>query len=60
MGIKSEIKIARTEQLWSWHVLHPHAVTKGFVHRSRGMLLCYYFQLTFFLHEYSDLSSKLN
>ena len=38
LGIKREIKLARVEQLWSWHVLHPDAVTEGFVHESRGML----------------------
>ena len=37
LGIKREIKLARVEQLWSWHVLHPDAVTEGFVHESRGM-----------------------
>ena len=37
LGIKREIKLARLEQLWSWHVLHPDAVTEGFVHESRGM-----------------------
>ena len=37
-GIKREVKLARVEQLWGWHVLHPDAVTEGFVHESRGML----------------------
>ena len=37
LGIKREIKLARIEQLWSWHVLHPDAVTKGFVYESGGM-----------------------
>ena len=37
LGIKREIKLARVEQLWSWHVLLPDAVTEGFVHESRGM-----------------------
>ena len=37
LGIKCEIKLARVEQLWSWHVLHPDAVTEGFVHEFRGM-----------------------
>ena len=37
-SIKREIKLARVEQLWRWHVLHPDAVTEGFVHESRGML----------------------
>ena len=37
LGIKREIKLARVEQLWSWPVLHPDAVTQGFVHQSRGM-----------------------
>ena len=37
-GIKCEGKLARVEQLWGWHVLHPDAVTEGFVHESRGML----------------------
>ena len=37
LGIKREIKVARVEQLWSWHVLHLNAVTEGFVHESRGM-----------------------
>ena len=36
-GIKREIKLARVEQLWRWHVLHLDAVTEGFVHESRGM-----------------------
>ena len=44
---------------FNWHVLHPDAVTKGFVHPSRGMLLCCYFELMLFLHVYSNLSSKL-
>ena len=34
LGIKPQIKLARVEQLWSWHVLHPDAVTEGFVHES--------------------------
>ena len=38
LGIKREIKLARVEQLWSWHVLHPDAVIEGFVHEFRGML----------------------
>ena len=38
LGIKREIKLARVEQLWSWHVVHPDAVIEGFVHESRGML----------------------
>ena len=38
LGIKREIKLARVEQLWGLHVLHPDAVTEGFVHESRGML----------------------
>ena len=38
LGIKREVKLARVEQLWGWHVLHPDAVTEGFVHESRGML----------------------
>ena len=37
LGIKREIKLARVEQLCSWHVLHPDAVTEGFVHDSRSM-----------------------
>ena len=37
LGIKREIKLARVEQLWRWHVLHPDAVTEGFVHESRGV-----------------------
>ena len=37
-GIKREMDLARVEQSWSWHVLHPDAVTQGFVHESRGML----------------------
>ena len=45
LGIKREKKLARVERLWSWHVLHPDAVTEGFVDESRGMptfsaLLC--------------------
>ena len=56
LGIKREIKIARTQELWVWHVLHPDAVAAGFVHPSRGMLLCCYFELMVFLHVYSDLS----
>ena len=43
LGIKREIKLARVEQLWGWHVLRPDAVTEGFVHESRGML--HYFAL---------------
>ena len=38
LGINREIKLASVEQLWSWHVLHPDAVTEGFVHESRRML----------------------
>ena len=37
-GIKREIKLARVEHLWGWHVPHRDAVTEGFVHESRGML----------------------
>ena len=37
VGIKREIKLARVEQLWSWHVLPPDAVTEGFVYEFRGM-----------------------
>ena len=37
--IKREIKLARVEQLWSWHVLHPDAVSEGFVHESRRVLI---------------------
>ena len=35
LGIKREIKLARVEQLWGWHVLHPDAFTEWFVHESR-------------------------
>ena len=45
LGIKREIKIAWTEQLWSWHVLPPDAVIEGLVHPSRGILLRCYFEL---------------
>ena len=38
LGIKREINLARVEQLWGWHVLHPDAVNEGFVHESRGVL----------------------
>ena len=38
LGIKREVKLARVEQLWAWHVLHPDAVTGGFVHESKGIL----------------------
>ena len=38
LGITREMELARVEQLWGWHVLHPDAVTEGFVHESRGML----------------------
>ena len=31
------MKLAGVEQLWSSHVLHPDAVTEGFVHKSTGM-----------------------
>ena len=37
-GIKGEIKLARVEHLWGWHVLLLDAVTKRFVHGSKGML----------------------
>ena len=43
-GIKRDIKGARTQQLWSWHMLHRDAVPEGFVHPSRVMLLCGYFK----------------
>ena len=36
--MKHEIKLARVEQLLGWHVLHPDAVTEGFVRESSGML----------------------
>ena len=38
LGIKREIQLARVQQLWAWHVLHPDAVIEGFVHESRGMV----------------------
>ena len=38
LGIKREVKLARVEQLWGWHVLHSDALTEGFVHEARGML----------------------
>ena len=38
LGIKREIKLAKVEQLWGSHVLHPNAVNEGFVHESRSML----------------------
>ena len=60
LGIKRDIKITRTQQLWSWHVLHFDAFTGGFVHPSRGMLLCCSFELMLFLHVYSDLWSKVD
>ena len=41
LGIKREIKLARVQRLWGWHVLHLDAVTEGFVHESRGMLHYY-------------------
>ena len=56
----SEIKLAWTEQLWSWHVLHPDGVTKGFLHPNRGMLLCGSFAFELFLHVSSDFSLKLD
>ena len=37
LGIKREVKLGIVEQLWGWHVLLSDAVTKGFVHESRGM-----------------------
>ena len=37
-GIKREMKLAKVEQLWGWHVFRSDAVTEGFVHQSRGML----------------------
>ena len=48
LGIKCDFKIPQTEQLWSWHVLHPYATAEGFFHRSRGTLLCCYFGLMLF------------
>ena len=59
-GIKGVIKIAGTEKLWSWHVLHRDAVTKGFVHPSRVMLLFCSFEFLLLLHVHSNLSSKLH
>ena len=38
LGMKRETKLARVEQVWAWHVLHPDAVTERFVRESRGML----------------------
>ena len=38
VAMKRKVKLARTEQLWSYHILHPHAAIDGFVRPSRGIL----------------------
>ena len=42
LGIKREIKSAGAQQSWSQHVLLPDAITEGFVHPSRDILLFSY------------------
>ena len=36
-GLKRIIKDVKKAQLWSWHILHPEAVTNGLVNNTRGM-----------------------
>ena len=37
-GLKKVIKDAKRAHVWSWHILHPDAVTNGLVDISKGML----------------------
>ena len=34
---KKIIKDVKKAQMWSWHILHPEAVTNGLVNNTRGM-----------------------
>ena len=36
-GLKKIIKDVKKAQMWSWHILHPEAVTNGLVNNTRGM-----------------------
>ena len=36
-GLKKIIKDVKKAQMWSWHILHPEAVTNGLVTNTRGM-----------------------
>ena len=36
---KKIIKDVKKAPMWSWHILHPEAVTNGLVNNTRGMFL---------------------
>ena len=36
-GLKKIIKDVKKAQMWSWHILHPEAVTNGLVNNTTGM-----------------------
>ena len=36
-GLKKIIKDVKKAQMWSWHILHPEAVTNGLVNNTSGM-----------------------
>ena len=36
-GLKKIIKDVKRAHMWSWHILHPEAVTNGLVNNTRGM-----------------------
>ena len=36
-GLKKIIKDVKKAEMWSWHILHPEAVTNGLVNNTRGM-----------------------
>ena len=36
-GLKKIMKDVKKAQMWSWHILHPDAVTNGLVNNTRGM-----------------------
>ena len=38
-SLKKIIKDLTKAQMWTWHLLHPQAVTDGLVHESSGMLV---------------------
>ena len=36
-GLKKKIKDVKKAQMWSWHILHPEAVTNGLFNNIGGM-----------------------
>ena len=36
-GLKKILKDVKKAQMWSWHILHPEAVTNGLVNNTGGM-----------------------